>query len=275
MKLKRKDFDIILSLGGNCSAAGQLKHRGLRRCSFPLDWTWMGDEKPIRKLPVILESRFANFLQWENITHAEHARKEAGRLVFDVSDSYSGISFTHHFYGKHFDRPMFDRCRQTLQRRIERLYKEVDKSESALFILETAFAYDDSLAEDVFRSLRNTFPKCDVHLVVMEFSADECSEAWSHDEHMVIAKYHRPLNVVYDNQFTGHEWCWMDSLTMKGVDRPEIVRKRNLLVKYAFKIWWKMGKWLESKGAGVVNMRLRDFGDYTIQDSREHEQTAD
>lgn len=275
MKLKQKHYDLIVSLGGNCSAAGQLKHRGLRRCSLPLDWTWMADDKPVRMLPSLLESRFANFLQWENICHGEKPRKEIGKLVFDVTDMYSGFSFTHHFYGKRFDRALFNKGRQTIQRRIDRLYKELDKPATVLFVLETAFGYEDRLADDIFATLEKTFPECDIYFVVMEFSADECSEAWSHNDRMVISKYHRPLNVVYDNQFTGHEWCWMDSLTMKGIDRPEAVRKHNLLVKYVFKLWWKMGKWLASKGAGVANMRFRDFGDYTIQDSREHEQTSD
>lgn len=44
MRKGKKTYDLIASLGGDCSAASQLRLRGLRHEAYPFDWTYIGSE---------------------------------------------------------------------------------------------------------------------------------------------------------------------------------------------------------------------------------------
>ena len=266
MRLKKTEFDLIVSLGGNCSTALQLKHRGLRKFALPLDWTLMEDVKPIELLPEMLQTGFARFLRWENAVQARPPRHTHHTLSHQIRDSYSGWVFTHHFMGNRFSQEMFEQVRAVMQRRIDRFYEKASKAGSVLFILETAFAYEDGLVQNLFHALQGVWPSKDIYLVVMEFSAPEQGEQWLHDGHLVIAKYQRPHNIVYDNQFTSHEWHWMDSLRISGLKTADEKRRTERPIKWIFKVWRSVGKWLEEKGAGVIAVRFRDYRFYTLRE---------
>lgn len=49
MPTDNKEHDLIVSLGGNCAAALQLKRRNLRLFSLPFDYLAMKDERDIPK----------------------------------------------------------------------------------------------------------------------------------------------------------------------------------------------------------------------------------
>ena len=131
-------------------------------------------------------------------------------------------------------------------------------------MLETAFPYDVSYARDIYRALRAVFPGDEkkIDLIVMQFRADRCREDVLEDGHLFLAQYERPINIVYDNQFTAPEWMWMDALRITGLPLPEERRKRSLIVKWKYKLWATLGKSLESEGAGCANMRFRTFDRY-------------
>lgn len=61
-KTIRQEYDCIISSGGCCNAANQLKLRGLRPVSFPFDWPLTRDDRPIRYLPKGLRNRFRDFI---------------------------------------------------------------------------------------------------------------------------------------------------------------------------------------------------------------------
>lgn len=268
MRLRTTQFDLIVSLGGNCSAAGQLRHRGLRRFSLPLDWTLMTDDKPIRALPKLLATEFVGFLEYENAYAYSAPIVEKGQLTHHIQDRFSGFKFIHHFRGQKFDQSLFNPVRKVINRRLSRFFARVRASKRVLFVLETAFPFEIHLADDVYNALERTFPVQEIHLVVMQFGAKETTTRRDRDDKYIVCTYQRDLNIVYDNQFTAPEWSWMDDLELTAYPRPEVLRKKNLLIKWAFKIWWTLGKWLEERGAGVGNMRFRKFKAYTFEEAR-------
>ena len=66
MNTKQK-FDLVFSLGGNCTAAHNLQYRGLRKFSLPFDWTYIVDEKAIYNLAEGFQTDFKYFLLKENL----------------------------------------------------------------------------------------------------------------------------------------------------------------------------------------------------------------
>ena len=44
----KQEYDLIVSLGGNCMVANNLRYRNMRPFSLPFDWVYMIDEKPLK-----------------------------------------------------------------------------------------------------------------------------------------------------------------------------------------------------------------------------------
>lgn len=264
MVLSNCKYDFVASLGGNCSVASQLKHRGKRAFSLPLDWTLMCDERPVLWLPDGLRTHFNGFCLRENLIQYEPPIMEKGLRTYHYLDQATGFRFIHHFHDPVEDDAAYRKVKAVMDRRIDRFYKCASEAARSLFILETAFPYDAGRAKDIYHALRETFPgkEREIDLVIMQFRAGRCFEDILEDGHLLFAQYERPINIVYDNQFTAPEWMWMDALRVSGLPLPEERRKRSLLVKWKYKIWATLGKSLEADGAGCANMRFRSFERY-------------
>ena len=263
IKTNRSEYDFIVSLGGNCGVAGQLRHRGLRTCSFPLDWTLMTDVRPVRYLPHGLKSRFSDFCLCENMVEFEPPANEYGKMKYRLEDSLTGFRFIHHFTAPPSNEVAFKKSRAVLQRRIDRFYEIITKAKHVLFILETSFPYDFSLLDELYRALIEVFPNTKVELVAMQFSAKTCQIADLQDGNVHVLTSERFFNIVYDTQLTAHEWCFMDQLSLHGKLSPYEMRKKQLLTKWKYKLWMWLGRSLEHSGAGCANMRFYKFDRYS------------
>ena len=93
----------------------------------------------------------------------------------------------------------------------------------------------------------------------MQFSAAECGEVELLGGKIKVTLVERPLDIVYDNQLTAPEWCWMDQVKIAGLPLPKEIRKSRLLIKWAYKLWRTLGKYLENHNAGCANMRFYKF----------------
>lgn len=256
------EYDLIVSLGGSCSVSMQLRHRGKRLCSFPLDWTLMIDERPVHYLSGAFRNKFADYCLRENLREFEPPMEEYGRMSHRVEDSVSGFRLIHQFHASLDDEAAFARERAVIDKRIDRLYRMVSRSKRVLFALETLFTFEDKLAEDILDALQESFPGVEIEMYVMQFSSPDCRRTVLRDGKLIINRYERQKNIVYDNQFTAPEWSWMDNLVLTGVPTAEQLRKMNLWVKLRYKLWMWLGKSLNEDGAGCANMRFRHFPRY-------------
>lgn len=257
-----EEYDMIVSLGGSCSTASQLRHRGKRPFSLPLDWTLMPDDRPIRSLPGLFRTRFKDFCLTENLSEFESPGNEYGTKKYHLEDSLTGYRFIHHFTVLPDDRENFEKQRAVIMRRVDRLYGRMASAKSALFALNTAFTYDPELLLPVHESLKAVFPGVDVDIVAMQFSADRNRMVELANGKIKVDFIQRHLDIVYDNQLTAPEWRWMDQVSITGVPPPKEFRKRHLCVKWAYKLWRTLGKYLENRGAGCANMRFYKFRGY-------------
>lgn len=256
MRTGRNDYDLIVSLGGNCGVAAQTKHRGLRYCSLPLDWAIMANEKPLKQLPELLAAGFADFCRYENMYEYCPAVKERGVAMCQLEDRYSGYRMMHSFPAPLADREKYEKSRSVLKRRIERLYRLVAKAKNVLFVLSTGFEFDAGLLDDIYAALVKTFPGVEVELANMQFSARQSEEFDVLGGHGRVMRIERAFNNIYDVRFTAPEWEWMDALQITGAVDRYAMRKRNWKLKYAYKLWSSLGKYLERNTTGCANMRF-------------------
>ena len=254
--VNRDEYDCIISLGGCCDVANQLKHRGLRPCAFPLDWTLMIDDRPIRYLPEGIRSRFKQFCIRENMREFDSSSREYGVDRRRLEDVVSGFRFIHHFTVKPEEVEAFEKTRLLLQKRIDRFFDVVAKSRNVLFVLSTVFPYDAELLKDIYSALAETFPETEIELKAVQFSAKKNESFNLLGGKIHVDTYERCRCDRYDTKYTAPEWKWMDALSLHGHQSAEQLLKNNRIIKIKYKLWKWLGKSLERSGAACVSMRF-------------------
>lgn len=126
---RKKTYDIIYSLGLNCSAAGFLNKHYLRVSSGPFDW-WMMQipcaDNWERRARLIC-SRFSNFLKKENLEYLELPKDTPRDTDFAPYLDHGGsdIYMPHDFpIGEPMERN-YDRVKAKYDRRIARFYETI------------------------------------------------------------------------------------------------------------------------------------------------------
>lgn len=254
----RSEYDLIVSLGGSCNAAMQLRHRGMRFCSMPLDWTLMTNVKPLEMLPVLIGTKFKDFCLHGNMVEFEPPVEDHGKIRCRLDDRYSGYRFIHQFTPPVADVKHFEQERNIQMRRVERFYSQISAAHNVLFVLGTGFEYSIELAQDIFAALEEAFTRTKVEMAVLQFCATAGGLLDLCDGRLHIARYERSTDTVYDNILTAPEWRFLDSLDICGKLSIEKTRKR-IPMKLVYKLWMKLGKWLENHNTGCANMRFYKF----------------
>ena len=251
----KNEYDLIVSLGGNCFVAKQLQHRGMRPFSLALDWVFMSEPRCVKELCGLLRSRFDGFCLYENIIEHDKPDREGHHMTYKFTDKKLGFGFVHHFHSPLSDRAGFDRDRATIGRRIDRIYEKVSSVKNVLFILENSFMVEEAVVMELYRTLCEVFPGVEVDLYSMQFNADE----ESHKDvaaNVRISKYHRRGDVANDVYGTSYEWEFLDGIRLKGTMKPKEKRKKCLLTKWKYSLWKALGKSLYKEGAGCVGITL-------------------
>lgn len=247
-------YDSIISLGGFCGAASQLRARGLRPVSLPLDWVFMLDSGSVRWLASAFRNDFADFFRRENLMPLE--RDGVGGLApYKYRDAASGFGFIHHFW-----KPVeegYDEVAATMSRRLKRMLACFAPGKSVLLILATPFAFDPALAVDLLAAVRARYPETQVDLHVMQFSVrfdDPCVESmrWPDDLPFTGARYAR-RHGDYDLSRTSAEWAFLDRIAIRGLRSPKV----GFWTKISLKLWKRFSKRLRNAGFGVLGVRFR------------------
>jgi hypothetical protein len=202
-------------------------------------------------------------MEWENACEFESPTEEFGKSAFHIEDKMSKFRFIHLFYGRQFNRELFEGGKSIIFRRINRLYKTLANAKRVLFVLQTSFTYELEIARRLRAVLVETFPEVEIELRIMQMGAENATTIIEDDGLLRVYTYPRPHNIVYDNQFTSVEWHWMDEVRVRTMPEPEKLRKKSLLVKWMYKLWRSLGKCLKKRQTGCACMRFRRFGRYT------------
>ncbi|MTT30899.1 peptidase [Terrilactibacillus sp. BCM23-1] len=152
MKLNdiKGSYDVIVSLGFACNPAMKLREHNLRTFSSPLDWCVSHDLHDVSRL---FKSRFKDYMKLENMRLMEgsnHILLDEGTFkpikTYYVEDTYYHVISVHDFpilpnqewYATY---PAF---KEKLDRRINRLFNKLERSEKVLFIRWKG-SYENSL----------------------------------------------------------------------------------------------------------------------------------
>ena len=253
----KKAYDMIASLGGNCSAAMQLRNRGLRYESYPLDWVYMESEKSIRWLCKAFENGFTDFALRENM---EEIPKElhSGVAKYSFRDTNTGFCFIHHFNDRiDIDQAAYDRDIAVIRKRIERFLCRIESSKDIFFILTVRFAFDPKTVMDLKATLERLYPGKNFDIHVKEFNAKLSSplaiaEKWPEEYHFAGGERYCYDSYPYSFEYASKEWEFLDDLEIKGWT----VAKPKGWAKVIYKIWKKSSKWLNECGYRVVGIRF-------------------
>jgi len=163
-------FDAIISLGGNCQIAFQLNINGLRHYSLPFDY-WI---TPFMSLYNLLENKFVHFLDKENFIFSPPNETSSSWVV----DSLYGVIMIHDFKLDVDFLKDYEMVRAKFERRIDRFYTVLSKSNYVLFI-RNWITKDEAIALDEL--LGRLFPHLSYRLVVLSSSEESFSTDWGFD----------------------------------------------------------------------------------------------
>lgn len=218
-------YDLVFSLGANCSAAHNLKIRQLRPFALPLDWTYMVDEKPLVWLRSAFASGFSGFCEWENLEeilpgHPEYTDFHKGRRKF--IDKLTGYRFINHFMVSGTAEEDYRAGYCAIKRRIERLFDALSTHQRFLLVLGSRHPVHCETLIGLRSSLSELFPGKLFDIDTVEFNAAEDIEDVPADG-MRVRRFRRDWN-AYDTEGKNWEWHFLDDVcsTLKPKKRPKL-----------------------------------------------------
>jgi len=250
----KHEYDAIISLGGFCGAASQLRARGLRTASYPFDWTFMDGPQTISWLIDAFKTDFADYFKKENLVPL--IRDGVGGLApYQYRDTVSGYCFIHHFW-----KPLeegYDGVAATTFKRLKRMLACFVSGKSVLLILATPFPFDPALAHDLLVAIRARYPETAIDMHVMQFNTvfdDPLVESmrWPDALPFTGARYARKHG-AYDLSRTSAEWAFLDGLSFVDAKPP----KAGFWTKISLKLWKRFPKRLRNAGFGVLGVRFK------------------
>ena len=221
-------YDLVVSLGGNCSAAHNLQFRGMRHCAYPFDWVAMSSGKCVAYLAKGFRDGFRDFMLEEN---CELVPGNAAHRII-VKDAVLGFLFPNHFTREDFHLEFLGVAAK-MRRRLDRLMNDLARAKTVMLILAAsrmAFEAEDLRALEA--AIRESFPGLKADIRVMRFSA-ESDSVEKMSECLAIYNCRRPMN-DYDFYKTNFEWAFLDDVSLIAPENREnaAVRHKEVLAKY-------------------------------------------
>ncbi len=227
----KKEYDLICSLGANCSAASQLRFRNLRGISLPFDWTYYVTQESIYKLADGLKDNFSNFLKKENLRKLEgdeYSNAHNDRVQFE--DTYSKIYFYNHFNLNNHEEKEINIGIKKFKKRCKRFDYFLSNANNVLLILSVKESLGIECIKYLQDKLKEKYPNTDVTIIYQIFNSGE--DSFEDLGNLKIYKHKRSEN-LYDYQKSNYEWRFLDDLKLS-------------------KKYYKMAKSANNKGLAAI-----------------------
>ena len=227
-------YNLVVSLGGNCAVASQMKYRGLRRYSLPLDYVYMNDERPLKYLNEAFENNFKNFCLKENLKELQgNERGGDCHGCVPYEDEYSGYRLIHQFHRSVAEDGGYEETREVLDRRFHRLFEKINQSKKILFILTTFFPFDVGYATDLKKTLSRKYKSKKIDLLVVQFGCKEDKKT-TVEKGVELVQYARAISSADFNDKSVKEWEFFDHL--------KIEENRGLCNDLLYGVWKRLNK---------------------------------
>lgn len=251
----KKEYDLILSLGGSCAVANQLKVRGLRPYSLPFDWVFCVSPDALARLADCFRDDFAHWLLPDNLVEVDACDRNANAAKHQYRDSFTGYRFIHDFMEP--KEVCAEAVRTKYMRRIDRLYDKLRKADSIALCFDAKY----SGSEENILAIRSlvlekfgTDKEIDCYLV--EFCADRHETI--EQEHITIFRFSHPKTDYIFGPNPTFEFAFMDDFRLTGKFKSEERGKGRWFylahTPHGFKVWlWRTAR-------PIFGMKL-SFGD--------------
>lgn len=240
-----REYDFCMSLGGSCSAAMQMKQRGLRLAAMPLDWVHGRDSaRYVKSVIEFLGSGFSGWCDFGRLSPMPadmDTPKATDPLEVRAWDGTYDIGFYHDFRynifgdgGREYHRGILERYR----RRIDRMYDVIRGSKSVFAVVVNA---QGALpASEMLRlrdSLESIHPGTEFTLVAMNYEAGEDRDEGSVDSRLLVRNMKRRQH-PYDFVKTSWEWDFLEDVKLSGRVSPLAEAKRN--AASGMSLWYRL-----------------------------------
>ncbi len=258
-------YDCIISLGGNCAVANNLKFRGLRQYSLPFDWLLEYTPDFLENACTHIEERFSRWLHLENLIFYNLSREEGFYGRHKVLDTGAERIFLHDFCQAPLSKEEFDSVKEKYARRIERFYTKIYEARNVLFcVFVTKAQISKERLISCKRRLEKVFPNKEINFfaVILESNKSELQE-WE-NEGIYISYVARAINIYdYANKSSTYEWQWLDKCGITAQTSMDVANKNEDGGRYPYyepiiyKIYKHLRKWLRKKGRLSKSARLK------------------
>jgi hypothetical protein len=243
----------------------QMKQRGLRLASMPLDW--VHGRESARYVGSVIDFIGNGFSGWcdFDLLSPMPADMDTPRATDPLEvrawDETHDIGFYHDFRynifgdgGREYHRGILERYR----RRIDRMYDVVRRSRSVFAVVVNA---QGALpASEMLRlrdSIESIHPDAEVTLVAMNYEAGEDRDEGSVGSRFLVRNMKRRQH-PYDFVKTSWEWDFLEDVKLSGRVSPSAEAKRN--ATSGMSLWYKLHRKLYLHCKKVIersNARLR------------------
>lgn len=217
----RKKYDLVCSLGGNCSVAHNLLFRGLRKFALPFDWTYFDNTDTVYKLADSFAKHFKDQLLKENLE--ELPINSAHKDKIQYRDIITGIVWANHFKSRELVE--YYNVKNKINRRFDRLLNYIEKSNNILFIFAISYAVEIEPFKYLYNKLKELYPTKNINIRILSFSNPE--EISIHFENLELCKYTRKPN-LYDFTKTNFEWAFLDDIKICNLENSKIITIRKI-----------------------------------------------
>lgn len=204
---KKKKYDLVCSLGGNCAAAHNLLFKGLREEAYPFDWTYFNSDEAVYKLIEGFKDGFKNYALIENFKELPINNAHPEKIQYE--DTYAKIIWANHFYYNEDKLEGYKRVKEVLDRRFQRLINSIKKFEKILFIFSTYFQIKPDSFLYLIDNLNTIYPNKIFDIKVLSFNADK--NYVYKKNNIEICYYERKMNND-DFAKTNKEWEFLDEI---------------------------------------------------------------
>ena len=195
-----KEYDLIVSLGGSCATACQLKTRNLRKVSMPLDYVYSKDSRCLEYLAKALERGFDDWCLQENLVLAKPEEMRPGGAPYQYFDTV-----THYMYVHDFEEPcesVIEKVREKFKYRLARFKSAFAEAERIALVFDTE---NDDAEKGMIRVreaiLRKYGAEKQIDCYLLTFDASK--ESVSETSGVVIREFSHPRHL-----YLFHEKCY-------------------------------------------------------------------
>ena len=167
----KNKFDLVVSLGEDCACTSYLRRCNLQHNSYPFDWL---TNAPFENRINLVVNDFKNFLNFEDLVLMEKPTEFPSDIHHDYYENKSTDFY--HWHDFPADIPLNDSysfVNEKYQRRIERLYNDIENSQKILFVwLSHSKLHSKEEITEAYKKLSERFAGKEIYQLIIENSTE-------------------------------------------------------------------------------------------------------